>query len=185
MMTSLDPAKLLSYGAIGLGFLLAFLAYLLLSHEQKVPKPRQAIIRAIYSFMLFSFVLAMLGFVTELMKNRQSTETPLPNTTFTQLTPILRSPPTRSEHRTYPRDVEAVWEAVADAVAYKVETEVQVELTGENRYEWVALVTQHASSNHCQMHFGADGWARWRVSAINSGGQESQASAWWTLHCET
>ncbi len=67
---NVDPARLLNYGATGLGFLLAFLAYLLLRNEQKNPKPRAAMIRAIYTFMIFASLLGALGFATEMLKSR-------------------------------------------------------------------------------------------------------------------
>jgi hypothetical protein len=68
-MSSIDPAKVLSYGAIGLGFLLAFLAYSLILSEQRRDRPRRSIIRTIYSFMIFSFTLCLLGFGSEMWKN--------------------------------------------------------------------------------------------------------------------
>ena len=68
-MNAIDPTKILSYGAIGLGFLLAFLSYRLLAKEQDRVEARSAMIRAIYSFMGFSFLLALLGFAGEFLKN--------------------------------------------------------------------------------------------------------------------
>ncbi|WP_263358636.1 hypothetical protein [Acidicapsa ligni] len=69
-MSIFDPSKLLSYGAIGLGFLLAFLAYRLLSDEGKrEPYPRKEMVRAIYAFMVFAFLLSFLGFSSELAKS--------------------------------------------------------------------------------------------------------------------
>jgi hypothetical protein len=68
-MSTIDPTKVLSYGAIGLGFLLAFLAYSLILSEQKQDRPRRSIIRTIYFFMVFSFTLCLLGFGSELWKN--------------------------------------------------------------------------------------------------------------------
>lgn len=59
---------ILSYGVIGLGFLLALLAYRLLTQEQRITKPRANILKAIYTFMAFSIVLCILGFIGEFRK---------------------------------------------------------------------------------------------------------------------
>ena len=60
--------KFLSYGAIGLGLALAVLAFLLLTAEQKVAKPRKQIIKATYIFMIFSLFLSGAGFSLEIYK---------------------------------------------------------------------------------------------------------------------
>jgi hypothetical protein len=60
--------KLLSYGAIGLGLALAVLAFMLLAAEQKIAKPRQKIMTAIYVYMSFSLLLAGGGFAIEVYK---------------------------------------------------------------------------------------------------------------------
>jgi hypothetical protein len=57
----MDFVSILQFGAIGLGFLLAFLAYKLLANEQSRDTPRSNIITAIYVFMVFSFLLVILG----------------------------------------------------------------------------------------------------------------------------
>jgi hypothetical protein len=69
-MSSIDPGKILSYGAIGLGFLLALLSYMLLASEQKRVAPRVPMIQAIYAFMSFAFLLSILGFGSEYLKDR-------------------------------------------------------------------------------------------------------------------
>jgi hypothetical protein len=69
-LNAIDPVRILSYGAVGLGFLLAFLAYRLLAKEQAGARPRPTMIRAIYSFMGFSFLLCLLGFVGEFLKTK-------------------------------------------------------------------------------------------------------------------
>jgi hypothetical protein len=56
-----NPASVLSYGAIGLGFLLALLAYRLLLREQAQKEPRPPILRAVYYFEVFCIVLVILG----------------------------------------------------------------------------------------------------------------------------
>jgi hypothetical protein len=67
-MPDLDLFKLLSYGAIGLGCILAVLAYLLISAEQKRAAPRRRLLSSIYVFMAFSLALTTLGFGAELWK---------------------------------------------------------------------------------------------------------------------
>ncbi|MEJ2122546.1 MAG: hypothetical protein P8Z76_17965, partial [Alphaproteobacteria bacterium] len=64
-MVRIDPANILNYGAIGLGFLLAFLAYRLIAKEQKHESPRKTLLRAVYVFMLFSVTLTVMGFTSE------------------------------------------------------------------------------------------------------------------------
>lgn len=73
-MENLDVYKILSYGAIGLGCILAFLAYQLLRKEQDIIQPRQQILTSIYVFMVFSLVLSTIGFVTEYAKDRKISE---------------------------------------------------------------------------------------------------------------
>ena len=70
-MESLDFFKILSYGAIGLGCILAYLAYQLLRNEQAIKQPRQRILTSIYVFMAFSLALSTIGFATEYAKNKE------------------------------------------------------------------------------------------------------------------
>ena len=72
-METLNIVKLLSYGAIGLGCILAILAYLLLREEQKQASPRKSILNSIYVFMGFSLALSLFGFGAELWKDSQLT----------------------------------------------------------------------------------------------------------------
>src|SRR5260370_40234402 len=67
-METLSFYNLLSYGAIGLGCILAALAYFLLRKEQDQPKPRQQMLTSVYIFMAFSLVLTGLGFGAELWR---------------------------------------------------------------------------------------------------------------------
>lgn len=67
-MDAINPYEILSYGTIGLGFLLAFLAYRLLSKEQHKDEPRKSILGAINTFMAFSIVLCMIGFGSEFFR---------------------------------------------------------------------------------------------------------------------
>ncbi len=72
-MENLDLGKLLGYGAIGLGCILAVLAYLLLRSEQRVQEPRPRILTSIYVFMAFSLVMTTLGFLSEYATDARST----------------------------------------------------------------------------------------------------------------
>jgi hypothetical protein len=69
-MTYLD--QLLGYGIIGLGLVLAILAFRLLQSEQKQRIPRQPLLTAIYVFAAFSLLLVAAGIFAE-MKHTQST----------------------------------------------------------------------------------------------------------------
>ena len=69
--------QILSVGVVGLGFLLAALAFRLLRNEQKKKAPNAAVIRAIYVFMGFAVVLVVLGgYFNTAGENGPSTETP-------------------------------------------------------------------------------------------------------------
>ena len=72
-MEALNFVKLLSYGAIGLGCILAILAYLLLREEQRQTSPRKSILNSIYVFMGFSLALSIFGFGAEFWKDSQLT----------------------------------------------------------------------------------------------------------------
>jgi hypothetical protein len=61
--------QVLSYGAIGLGCILAVLAYRLLSQAQNSKTgPAESMLRAIYAYMGFCLALTGLGFAAELTK---------------------------------------------------------------------------------------------------------------------
>lgn len=60
-MGVIDVVKILGYGVIGLGFLLAFMAYRLLSAEQRKPKPTDRMLKAIREYMYFSIAITILG----------------------------------------------------------------------------------------------------------------------------
>ena len=53
--------SILRLGVIGLGFLLAVLAYLRLAQEQKRNPPRQSVLDTIKWFMGFSVALCLIG----------------------------------------------------------------------------------------------------------------------------
>ncbi len=62
----LNVIEILQIGVIGLGFLLALLAYHLLTKERKLKNPRPLIIRSIYVFMSFSMVLCLVGVLSQI-----------------------------------------------------------------------------------------------------------------------
>jgi hypothetical protein len=182
-MGNIDPAKLLSYGAVGLGFLLAFLSYLLLSAEQKrSEEPRPKMIQSIYSFMLFSLLISFLGFGSEILKSGVGKAGNPNAVSFSHRIPVLRSPSDRAELSNYPRELTLSWEEVPDAAYYRVETQIQVSIESEHRTQWVDLPPQQVSTTHCQITFGGATWGRWRVTAIDAVGNISEQSEWWTFH---
>src|SRR5271155_6009933 len=71
-LADMDVVKILGYGVLGLGFLLALLAYRLLSKEQGKQAPSPDAFRAIYVFMGFSLVLCILGLVSQFFDGRQT-----------------------------------------------------------------------------------------------------------------
>ena len=73
-METLSFTKLLSYGAIGLGCILAVLTYFLLHKEQEQPKPRKQMLTACYVFMGFSLILTAFGFGGELWRDSAARE---------------------------------------------------------------------------------------------------------------
>jgi hypothetical protein len=84
MTANFDVARILSFGTVGLGFLLAFLAYQLLRKEQSVEHPRENILKAINYYMMFSISLCILGLASEVYRdfshNNASTQTAVQNT---------------------------------------------------------------------------------------------------------
>jgi hypothetical protein len=75
-MATFDPIRALSYGVIGLGFLLAFLAYRLLAKEQARADVRTGSLTATYVFMAFSICLTGIGLYSEI--NQANHKTPPP-----------------------------------------------------------------------------------------------------------
>jgi|GEM_PF-2168501 len=66
--------EILKYGIIGLGAILSFLAYLLLTQEQRKSAPRHQILTATYVFMTFSLVMIILGIFSDLSHSEAATE---------------------------------------------------------------------------------------------------------------
>jgi hypothetical protein len=73
MPQNFDITRILSLGTIGLGFLLAFLAFRLLSKEQSMDRPREGILRATNRFMIFSLALCVIGLSSELYRAYRTT----------------------------------------------------------------------------------------------------------------
>lgn len=66
----MNVENILGYGFIGLAFLLALLAFNLLTKEQKKDSPRGAMLISIFVFMFFSLVLAGGGAFLEYKQNQ-------------------------------------------------------------------------------------------------------------------
>jgi hypothetical protein len=69
-----DVVQVLQIGVIGLGFLLALLAYRLLSREQSRGKPNADILAQVRTYMIFSLLLCALGLLSEYLKDRHHPE---------------------------------------------------------------------------------------------------------------
>jgi hypothetical protein len=65
---NLDVVQILRLGAIGLGFLLSFMAYRLLTKEQATDQPRESILGGIKTYMGFAIVLVVLATAGELTR---------------------------------------------------------------------------------------------------------------------
>ena len=65
-MSEADPGKILGYGAIGLGFLLAVLAYRLLSRENFRERP-------IYVYLVFCLLLVIVGSTLQYVAAKDNT----------------------------------------------------------------------------------------------------------------
>ena len=69
----MDIVKILGLGVVGLGFLLAYLAYRLLSQAQLHASLAPGAFRAIYYFMTFSFALSVLGLASQFFNGHPTT----------------------------------------------------------------------------------------------------------------
>ena len=94
-MNQINPYQILSYGVIGLGFLLAVLAYRLLSNEQRRDRPRSDILRAANIFMAFSVVLCAIGVGSEWLRKPSDTGSKPPGPTTVADVPCLRRNPVK------------------------------------------------------------------------------------------
>jgi hypothetical protein len=66
-MTNVDVVQILQIGVIGLGFLLALLAFWLLRNEQHKQEPNSQILKNVSIFMFFSMVLCVIGLAAQLL----------------------------------------------------------------------------------------------------------------------
>ncbi len=73
-MNNIDPGKILEYGIIGLGFLLAFLSFLLLKKALN-ENSKPALIKPIYVFMFFSLALCAVGIIDKFAPASQESST--------------------------------------------------------------------------------------------------------------
>lgn len=73
-INEINPAQILSFGVIGLGFLLALLSFWLLQKEQGKKTPNARILKSIYIYMIFSFFLCSLGLASEILRDPHSQE---------------------------------------------------------------------------------------------------------------
>lgn len=64
----IELPEILKYGIIGLGALLAVLAYFLITKEQNSTNERPKLISSIYAYMVFSIALIIIGAVAETQK---------------------------------------------------------------------------------------------------------------------
>lgn len=75
----LNVLEILKIGTIGLGFLLALMAFNLIKKEQEKPKPSNTILRSAKGFMIFSIILMGLGVLSEFIKTKPSLHVRLGN----------------------------------------------------------------------------------------------------------
>lgn len=86
-----EVLAILQIGVIGLGFLLAVLAYNLLTKEQKQNTPRSDILKSIYVFMSFSVVLCVIGIVSQVFDIQKGNALPPPTSSSLETNNILYS----------------------------------------------------------------------------------------------
>lgn len=80
----IDAEKILSFGVIGLGFLLALLAFWLLYKEQQKANPHKSMLTAIYAFMAFSLLLCLAGLASEFLRS-SSAKAPVQSKAFAEI----------------------------------------------------------------------------------------------------
>lgn len=67
-LKDLNVVEILKVGAIGLGFLLALMAYNIIKKEQEKDKPNTKVLSSARGFMVFSIVMMLLGIFAEFIK---------------------------------------------------------------------------------------------------------------------
>jgi hypothetical protein len=85
----ISVVEILQIGVIGLGFLLAVLAYNLLTKEQKQNTPRSDILKSIYIFMSFSVVLCIIGIVSQIFDIKKKDINPPPKSSSLETNNVL------------------------------------------------------------------------------------------------
>ncbi len=103
---NINPYEILSYGVIGLGFLLALFSYRLLTKEQKRDEPRNNILKAINIYMVFSIVLCIVGIVAEVVKRNPREVFSTEKTKETQTTKVVLN----NKYKTDNRPLEKIFE---------------------------------------------------------------------------
>jgi hypothetical protein len=103
------------------------------------------------------------------------------NVDFANAKPILRSPDDGAQFNNFPRTYELVWNPVPGASAYKVELQMQVSGPVPNSVQWISMSTATVSANNFSSEFNGATWGRWRITAVNLTGEESQQSDWRTF----
>jgi hypothetical protein len=76
--TPIDAKQVLSYGVMGLGFLLAAMAFLLLVHQKLSSADSKSKERALYGFMLFSIALVGFGLASQWLRSKAPSTLPGP-----------------------------------------------------------------------------------------------------------
>jgi hypothetical protein len=90
--------ELLKLGSIGLLFIFPFLAYKLLSDEQKLKYPRRKMLTPIYIYMGFTIIFGSASLFLEYMKYQAPKHT-------TSNQPILQNPPEHSIYTTIENEI--------------------------------------------------------------------------------
>ena len=152
-MENINPAQILNYGVIGLGFLLAFLAYRLLSKEQQLKEPRKNILKAVNVFMGFSIVLCLIGIGSESIKYLVPTTTPSTPETAVDTTKasikLLSARPNRTTVGGSATSIKAIKNTLENSILPKLIESCFDEKTGQEYFGKVnALIYQ-----------GSDGYA--------------------------
>ena len=74
-MENLNVLEILKLGAIGLGFLLALLSYRLLVKEQSQTEPRESILKAVRTYMIFALTLVLIASIGEFVNPKKTSTT--------------------------------------------------------------------------------------------------------------
>lgn len=89
-MENLNVLEILKLGAIGLGFLLALLSYRLLVKEQSQTKPREAILNAVRTYMIFAITLVLIASIGEFVNPNKSSRVTVDDFNFEDYVSSMR-----------------------------------------------------------------------------------------------